>query len=114
MKLLSQEEIKSIVIKLASPEEIFYWSRGEVTKPETINYRTGKPDREGLFSEVIFGPIKNFECSCGKYKGQQFAGLICDRCGVEVTRSIVRRERMGHIFLAAPMSHIWYLKVYPH
>jgi DNA-directed RNA polymerase subunit beta' len=114
MKVLSQEEIKSIVIKLASPEEILNWSKGEVTKPETINYRTGKPDREGLFSEVIFGPIKNFECSCGKYKGQQFAGLICDRCGVEVTRSIVRRERMGHIFLAAPMSHIWYLKVYPY
>ncbi len=107
-------DIKSIKIKLASPEEILNWSFGEVTKPETINYRTGKPDREGLFSEVIFGPIKNFECSCGKYKGYQYAGHKCDRCGVLVTRSSVRRERMGHIMLAAPVMHIWFLKVYPY
>lgn len=107
-------DIKSIIIKLASPEDILNWSYGEVTKPETINYRTGKPDRDGLFSEVIFGPVKDFECSCGKYKGSQYSGHRCDRCGVEVTRSSVRRERMGHIVLAAPVVHIWFLKVYPY
>ena len=107
-------DIKSIKIKLASPEEILNWSYGEVTKSETINYRTGRPDREGLFSEVIFGPLKDFECSCGKYKGIQYAGHKCDRCGVLVTRSVVRRERMGHIMLAAPVVHIWFLKVYPY
>lgn len=107
-------DIKSISIKLASPEEILSWSYGEVTKPETINYRTGKPDRDGLFSEVIFGPVKDFECSCGKYKGSQYAGHRCDRCGVQVIRSTARRERMGHIMLAAPVVHIWFLKVYPY
>jgi len=114
MKYIKQEDIKSILIKLASPEEILNWSHGEVTKPETINYRTGKPDRDGLFSEVIFGPVKDFECSCGKYKGIQFANLKCDRCGVDVIRSSARRERMGHIMLAAPIMHIWFLKVYPY
>ena len=112
--ITNQEEIKSIVLKLASPNEILENSCGEVLKPETINYRTGKPDRDGLFSEVIFGPLKDFECSCGKYKGQQFFGLRCDRCGVDIVRSYVRRERMGHITLATPIAHIWYLKVYPY
>jgi DNA-directed RNA polymerase subunit beta' len=114
MAITNQEEIKSILIKLSSPEEILENSYGEVSKPETINYRTGKPDRDGLFSEVIFGPLKDFECSCGKYKGQQFAGLKCDRCGVDVIRSYARRERLGHITLATPIVHIWFLKVYPY
>ncbi|MCS7201060.1 MAG: DNA-directed RNA polymerase subunit beta', partial [Patescibacteria group bacterium] len=113
-KISNQEEIKSILIKLSSPDEILENSYGEVTKPETINYRTGKPDRDGLFSEVIFGPVKDFECSCGKYKGQQFERLKCDRCGVDVIRSHVRRERLGHIILATPIFHIWFLKVYPY
>ncbi len=107
-------EIESLVLKIASPEEILSWSHGEVLKPETINYRTGKPDRQGLFSEVIFGPIKDFECACGKYKKPQVRGIVCERCGVEVTHSSVRKERMGHITLVTPASHIWYLKVYPY
>jgi len=107
-------EIEKLVLKIASPSEILSWSHGEVTKPETINYRTGKPDRYGLFSEVIFGPIKDFECACGKYKKPQVTGIVCERCGVEVTRSSVRKERMGHITLMAPVCHIWYLKVYPY
>ena len=103
----------SIKIGLASPDQIREWSYGEVTKPETINYRTLKPEREGLFCEKIFGPTKDWECHCGKYKRIKFKGKICDRCGVEVTRSKVRRERMGHIELAAPVSHIWYFKGIP-
>ncbi len=103
----------AIKIGLASPEKIREWSRGEVTKPETINYRTLKPEKEGLFCEKIFGPSKDWECHCGKYKKIRYKGVICDRCGVEVTKSNVRRERMGHIELAAPVSHIWYFKGIP-
>ena len=103
----------SIKISLASPEQILSWSNGEVKKPETINYRTLKPERDGLFCERIFGPTKDWECHCGKYKRIRYKGKICDRCGVEVTRAKVRRERMGHIHLAAPVSHIWYFKGTP-
>ncbi len=103
----------SIKIGLASPEKIRQWSKGEVKKPETINYRTLKPEKEGLFCEKIFGPTKDWECHCGKYKRVKYKGVICDRCGVEVTKSKVRRERMGHIELAAPVSHIWYFKGIP-
>ena len=103
----------SIKIGLASPEKIREWSRGEVKKPETINYRTLKPEREGLFCERIFGPQKDWECHCGKFKRVRYKGIVCDRCGVEVTKSKVRRERMGHIELAAPVSHIWYFKGIP-
>ncbi len=106
-------DLASIKLKIASPEDIMTWSYGEVTKPETINYRTQKPEREGLFSESIFGPTKDWECYCGKYKRIRYKGIICDRCGVEVTRSIVRRERMGHIKLAAPVAHIWFLRGVP-
>ena len=104
---------ESIKIALASPEKIRQWSRGEVKKPETINYRTLKPEKDGLFSERIFGPQKDWECHCGKYRRVRYKGVVCDRCGVEVTKSKVRRERMGHIELAAPMSHIWYFKGIP-
>ncbi|MGC9651800.1 hypothetical protein ACO2FJ_05455 [Staphylococcus warneri] len=100
-------------IGLASPEKIRSWSYGEVKKPETINYRTLKPEKDGLFCERIFGPTKDWECSCGKYKRVRYKGMVCDRCGVEVTKSKVRRERMGHIELAAPVSHIWYFKGIP-
>ncbi|MFA6940349.1 MAG: DNA-directed RNA polymerase subunit beta' [Clostridiaceae bacterium] len=103
----------AIQIGLASPEQIREWSRGEVKKPETINYRTLKPEKDGLFCERIFGPIKDWECHCGKYKRIRYKGIVCDRCGVEVTTSKVRRERMGHIELAAPVSHIWYFKGIP-
>jgi DNA-directed RNA polymerase subunit beta' len=103
----------SIKIGLASPEKIHEWSRGEVKKPETINYRTLKPEKDGLFCERIFGPQKDWECHCGKYKRIRYKGVVCDRCGVEVTKSKVRRERMGHIELAAPVSHIWYFKGIP-
>ncbi len=103
----------AIKIGLASPEKIREWSRGEVTKPETINYRTLKPEKDGLYCERIFGPSKDWECHCGKYKKIRYKGVICDRCGVEVTKSNVRRERMGHIELAAPVSHIWYFKGIP-
>ena len=106
-------EFESIKIGLASPDQIRAWSHGEVKKPETINYRTLKPERDGLFCERIFGPTKDWECHCGKYKRIRYKGKICDRCGVEVTRSKVRRERMGHIELAAPVSHIWYFKGIP-
>src|SRR5438270_438447 len=102
-----------IRIGIASPDEIRSWSYGEVKKPETINYRTFKPERDGLFCEKIFGPVKDWECHCGRYKKVKFKGIVCDRCGVEVTRSKVRRERMGHIELAAPVCHIWYLKGVP-
>lgn len=104
---------ESIKIGLASPERIRQWSRGEVKKPETINYRTLKPEKDGLFCERIFGPTKDWECHCGKYRRVRYKGVVCDRCGVEVTKSKVRRERMGHIELAAPMSHIWYFKGIP-
>ena len=104
---------ESLQIKLASTEKILEWSHGEVTKPETINYRTLKPERDGLFCERIFGPMKDWECHCGKYKRIRFKGIVCDRCGVEVTKAKVRRERMGHIKLAAPVSHIWYFKGIP-
>ncbi len=103
----------SIQISLAAPDTIRSWSHGEVTKPETINYRTFKPERDGLFCEKIFGPQKDWECSCGKYKGVRFKGVVCDRCGVEITRSRVRRERMGHIELAVPVTHIWFVRSLP-
>ena len=104
---------ESLQIKLASTEKILEWSHGEVTKPETINYRTLKPEKDGLFCEKIFGPMKDWECHCGKYKRIRYKGIVCDRCGVEVTKAKVRRERMGHIQLAAPVSHIWYFKGIP-
>ena len=100
----------SIKIQLASPDIIRSWSSGEVTKPETINYRSFKPEKDGLFCERIFGPVKDWECHCGKYKRIRYRGVVCDRCGVEVTQAKVRRERMGHIELAVPVSHIWYLQ----
>lgn len=103
----------SIKIGVASPEKIRSWSHGEVLKPETINYRTQKPEKDGLFCEKIFGPTKDWECHCGKYKRIRYKGVICDKCGVEVTKAKVRRERMGHIELAAPVSHIWYYKGVP-
>ncbi len=106
-------DFDSIQIGVASPEKIREWSYGEVTKPETINYRTQKPERDGLFCEKIFGPMKDFECHCGKYKRIRYKGIVCEKCGVEVTRSKVRRERMGHIELAAPVSHIWYFRGVP-
>ena len=106
-------EFDAIKLKLASPDDIHEWSHGEVLKPETINYRTQKPEREGLFCEKIFGPSKDWECYCGKYKRIRYKGVTCDKCGVEVTRSLVRRERMGHIELAAPASHIWFLRGIP-
>src|SRR3990167_2336807 len=106
-------DFDSIKLKLASPEDIKNWSHGEVLKPETINYRTQKPEKDGLFCERIFGPSKDWECYCGKYKKIRYKGIICDKCGVEVTRSLVRRERMGHIDLAAAVSHIWFLRGIP-
>ncbi|MBI4120055.1 MAG: DNA-directed RNA polymerase subunit beta' [Parcubacteria group bacterium] len=106
-------DFSALKLRLASPEEILRWSYGEVTKPETINYRTQKPEKEGLFSEAIFGPTQDWKCYCGKYQKIRYKGIICDRCGVEVTRSIVRRERMGHIKLASPVAHIWFLRGMP-
>jgi len=102
-----------IRISIASPEKILSWSYGEIKKPETINYRTFKPERDGLFCARIFGPIKDYECLCGKYKRMKYKGVICEKCGVEVTLAKVRRERMGHIELAAPVAHIWFLKSLP-
>lgn len=110
---MKTENIKSIKIKIASPETILSWSNGEVLKPETINYRTQRAEKEGLFCEKIFGPEKDYQCYCGKYKGMRYKGVVCDRCGVEVTHSSVRRERMGHIKLSAPCAHIWFLKGVP-
>ena len=110
MKVLN---LQSIRIKLASPEDVLNWSDGEVIKPETINYRTQRPEKDGLFCEKIFGPTKDFECYCGKYKRIRYNGIICDRCGVKVTKAQVRRERMGHIKLATPCSHIWFLRGVP-
>ena len=107
------ETFDAIKIGLASPEKIRSWSYGEVKKPETINYRTFKPERDGLFCARIFGPIKDYECLCGKYKRMKYKGIVCEKCGVEVTVSKVRRERMGHIELAAPVAHIWFLKSLP-
>jgi DNA-directed RNA polymerase subunit beta' len=107
------EEFKGVKIKLASPETILHWSHGEVTKPETINYRTQRPEKDGLFDEKIFGPIKDWECYCGKYKRIRYKNIVCDKCGVEVTKSSVRRERMGHIKLAVPVAHIWFLRGVP-
>src|SRR6201747_604214 len=107
------EHFAAIKIGLASPEKIRSWSFGEVKKPETINYRTFKPERDGLFCAKIFGPIKDYECLCGKYKRLKHRGVICEKCGVEVTLAKVRRERMGHIELASPTAHIWFLKTLP-
>ncbi|MBQ7791894.1 MAG: DNA-directed RNA polymerase subunit beta', partial [Clostridia bacterium] len=104
---------ESIKVGLCSPEDVLEWSYGEVKKPETINYRTQKPEKDGLFCERIFGPTRDWECHCGKYKRIRYKGVVCDRCGVEVTKSKVRRERMGHITLATPVSHIWYFKGIP-
>ena len=106
-------DFDAIRISLASPEQIREWSYGEVLKPETINYRTLRPERDGLFCERIFGPTKDWECYCGKYKRVRYKGIVCDKCGVEVAPSRVRRERMGHIELASPVSHIWYVKGVP-
>src|SRR5438270_630773 len=106
-------ESNRLTINLATAGDILTWSNGEVKKPETINYRTLKPEKDGLFCEKIFGPTKDWECYCGKYKRVRYKGVICDKCGVEVARSKVRRERMGHIQLAAPVSHIWYVKGTP-
>ena len=107
------EGFDSVKITLASPDTIRAWSHGEVKNPETINYRTYKPEKGGLFCERIFGPTRDWECSCGKYKRIKHKGVICDRCGVEITQSRVRRERMGHIDLAVPVSHIWFFKCTP-
>ncbi|MEI8230018.1 MAG: DNA-directed RNA polymerase subunit beta', partial [Candidatus Peregrinibacteria bacterium] len=107
------DSFDAVALSVASPEDILAWSRGEVTKPETVNYRTQRAEPDGLFCERIFGPTKNFQCFCGKYKGVRYAGVICEKCGVEVTRSIVRRERMGHINLAVPVTHIWFLRSSP-
>ncbi len=111
--MLEINNFDAVRISLASPEQIRSWSYGEVTKPETINYRTLKPERDGLFCERIFGPTKDFECYCGKYKRIRYKGVICDKCGVEVARAKVRRERMGHIELACPVSHIWFARGTP-
>ncbi len=111
--LARKDDFKALKIGVASPEEILKWSHGEVIKPETINYRTQRPEKDGLFSERIFGPTKDYECACGKYRRIRYKGVVCDKCGVEVTRAVVRRERMGHITLAAPVSHIWFFKSVP-
>ena len=116
-KLFKKETIErsfnKIKITLASSDKIKSWSFGEIKKPETINYRTFKPEKDGLFCARIFGPIKDYECLCGKYKRMKFRGIICEKCGVEITKSNVRRERMGHIELASPVAHIWFLKSLP-
>ena len=112
-KVDTSKGFSSITIGLASPESILQKSYGEIIKPETINYRSYKPEKDGLFCEKIFGPVKDYECHCGKYKGIRYRGIICDRCGVEVTRKKVRRDRMGHITLAVPVVHIWYLRSIP-
>mgnify|MGYP001358441180 CR=1 FL=1 len=110
---VTAQTFDQIRISIASPEKILSWSFGEIKKPETINYRTFKPERDGLFCARIFGPVKDYECLCGKYKRMKYKGIICEKCGVEVTLSKVRRERMGHIELAAPVAHIWFLKSLP-
>ena len=110
---LNFSDFDALRVTIASPEQIKSWSYGEVRKPETINYRTFKPERDGLFCERIFGPVRDWECSCGKYKYVKYKGVVCDRCGVEVTESKIRRERMGHIELAVPVIHVWYLRKAP-
>lgn len=110
---IPKKGFSSITIKIASPDDILNRSRGEVTKPETINYRSFRPEKDGLFCEKIFGPIRDWECACGKYKRIRYKGIVCDRCGVEVTQKSVRRERMGHIMLAVPVIHIWFLRSLP-
>ena len=107
------KKFNKISIGLSSPESILEISKGEVLKPETINYRTHKPERDGLFCERIFGPVKDFECACGKYKRIRYKGIVCDRCGVEVTEKKVRRDRVGHINLVVPVAHIWYFRSLP-
>lgn len=111
--MLDVNTFDKLRIGLATADDIRGWSHGEVKKPETINYRTLKPEKDGLFGEQIFGPTRDWECACGKYKRVRFKGIVCERCGVEVTRSRVRRERMGHIELAAPVTHIWFFKGVP-
>jgi DNA-directed RNA polymerase subunit beta' len=106
MKEIEIDKFDSLGIKLASPEKILEWSSGEVKKAETVNYRTQKSERDGLFDEKIFGPEKDYECYCGKYKGIRYKGVVCERCGVEITKAIVRRRRMGHVELASPVAHI--------
>ena len=106
-------DFQALKLSIASPDDILSWSRGEVTKPETINYRTLKPEKDGLFDERIFGPTKDWECYCGKYKKIRFRGIICDKCGVEVTQARVRRERMGHINLASPVANAWFVRGTP-
>ena len=108
--ITTKANFTAMSINLSSPDKILERSHGEVTKPETINYRSFKPEKDGLFCEKIFGPVRDWECHCGKYKRIRYKGIICDRCGVEVTMKSVRRERMGHITLAVPVVHIWYLK----
>ncbi|MFA5612700.1 MAG: DNA-directed RNA polymerase subunit beta', partial [Anaerolineaceae bacterium] len=110
---MESKSMKALRINLASPEVIHSWSYGEVLKPETINYRRLRPEKDGLFCEAIFGPTRDWQCYCGKYKNPRYKGIICDKCGVEVTKSSVRRERMGHIDLAAPVAHIWYTRRIP-
>ena len=110
---MEAKDFSALRISLASPEQIRSWSYGEVTKPETINYRRLRPEKDGLFCEAIFGPTKDWQCYCGKYKNIRYKGIICDKCGVEVTRASVRRERMGHIELAAPVAHVWYTRRVP-
>ncbi len=110
---MEKSHFDGLMVTLASPENIAKWSFGSVDSPDTINYRTGKPKPRGLFCEAIFGPMKNYECGCGKYKGVRYKGIVCERCGVEVTTSRVRRERMGHVELAAPVIHVWYIKATP-
>ena len=110
---METKDLTALRINLASPETIRSWSYGEVLKPETINYRRLRPEKDGLFCEAIFGPTRDWQCYCGKYKNPRYKGIICDKCGVEVTRSAVRRERMGHIDLATPVAHIWYTRRIP-
>ncbi|MGB3903485.1 MAG: DNA-directed RNA polymerase subunit beta', partial [Anaerolineae bacterium] len=111
--MLDIKDFRALRVSLASPERILSWSHGEVTKPETINYRRLRPERDGLFCEAIFGPTKDWQCYCGKYKKIRHKGIVCEKCGVEVTRSRVRRERMGHISLASPVAHVWYTQRVP-
>ncbi|HQP09036.1 MAG TPA: DNA-directed RNA polymerase subunit beta', partial [Anaerolineaceae bacterium] len=110
---METKDLVALRISLASPETIKSWSYGEVLKPETINYRRLRPEKDGLFCEAIFGPTRDWQCYCGKYKNPRYKGIVCDKCGVEVTRSAVRRERMGHIDLATPVAHIWYTRRIP-
>src|SRR5574341_519927 len=111
--VLEAKDFKALRVSLAAPEDIESWSYGEVTKPETINDRRLRPEKDGLFCEAIFGPTRDWQCYCGKYKNVRYKGLICDKCGVEITKSSVRRERMGHIELAAPVAHVWYTRRVP-